>query len=74
MRISSSLVQMMLKKWDDQETQDLIQAMSTELKKDARHARNSKDAEFCTQLSDTVMDQNFWDQMDFLLNDFQFEF
>jgi len=78
MRVSLEMIQDVRKNWDEQEIQDVIAAIKVELKKDFRSWQNKNyDDEALSMLSsliDNVENEQFWDQLHFLLNHFEFDY
>lgn len=76
MNITPSAIRKICASFDEQETQDLLEAMMVELKEDLRkHAhRGHFDDETLEMLIGNVQDPSFWNQLDLLLNNFNFDF
>lgn len=68
MRFDQSVVQRVVKTWEKEETQELIQALVADIKKQARHTSNQRNREFLVTFAEQVQDLNFWDNVDTLLH------
>lgn len=74
MKITTSLVKDIANEFDDQETQELIQAMVVELRRDLRKNAYGKDnAHLVESLIDQIQSPDFWTHVDMLINNFTFE-
>ena len=78
MRVSLELIKDVRNHWDEQETQDIIAAIKVELKKDYRSWQNKnyndEALSMLSSLIDNIDNSQFWDQLHFLLNYFQFDY
>ena len=81
-RVDSSLVEFILKNWDDnrngEEVQEIIEAIVAEIKQDhreylRRHGRNDEADAFFEGLICDVQSQEFWDKFDFMSR-FEFDY
>lgn len=62
-------------KWEEQEGQDLLEAMKVELKSDLRKRKHPGFSdEIMEQLIDNVQNRDFWAQLRLLFEDFSFEY
>jgi len=62
-------------KWEEQECQDLLEAMKVELKSDLRKRKHPGFSdENMEQLINNVQNRDFWAQLRLLFNDFGFEY
>jgi arsenate reductase-like glutaredoxin family protein len=62
-------------KWDEQECQDLLEAMKVELKSDLRKRKHpGYSDENIEQLINNMQNRDFWAQLHLLFNDFGFEY
>jgi hypothetical protein len=74
MKITTSLVKDIANEFDDQETQELIQAMVVELRRDLRKNAYGKDNAYLVEsLIDQIQSPDFWAHVDMLINNFTFE-
>ena len=75
-RITPSVVANICEHFDEQETQDLLEAMLVELKQDLRKQVHRRRFDDCTleMLIANVQDRSFWDQLNLLTNYFNFDF
>ena len=78
--VTPSFISKLVKNWDNEDTQEMIEAIVAELKKDCRedlrHCYGSKRDElegWWEDLIGQVQNEDFWCQMDHLLN-FYFEY
>ena len=75
MKVTPTLITDIAKHFDDQGTQDLLEAMKAELKKDLRRSNlQGADYDGASELIDNIDNQNFWCNLDWLLNNFTFDF
>jgi hypothetical protein len=76
MKITPSVIATICETFDNQETQDLLEAMVVELKQDLRKQvyRRRFDDETLEMLIANVQDISFWNQMNLLLNNFSMDF
>ena len=73
MRVTQNLIREIINRFDDPETQNLLQAMEVELKRGMRRTSDRGTREFLEQLTGQIYDENFWDSMDFMLG-FSFDY
>lgn len=76
MKITPSVIATICETFDNQETQDLLEAMVVELKQDLRKQvyRRRFDDETLEMLIANVQDISFWNQLDLLHNNFFVDF
>ena len=74
MRITPNTVSQIVDHFDEEKTQELLQAMQVELRRCVRNRRYHRDVLPVAEcLEDMIMSPDFWMQMDIMLNDFSFE-
>ncbi len=73
MRITQNLIREIINRFDDPETQNLLQAMEVELKRGMRRTSDRGMREFLEQLTGQIYDENVWESMDFMLG-FSFDY
>ncbi len=77
--VDRSFIERIVKNWDDAETQEMIEAMVAELKKDCReqirrsYSDRAEWEAFYEGLIGQVQNEEFWNQMNHLLH-FGFEY
>lgn len=71
MNMSPSLIQHICNHFDEQEVQDMLQAIEVELKQVARKDR--KNGDFYLQIASQVYDEDFWQTINYMLC-FRFSF
>ena len=74
MKITPNVISQIVDHFDEEETQELLQAMQVELRRRVRNRRYRRDVLPVAEcLEDMIMSPDFWMQMDIMLNDFSFE-
>ena len=75
-KITPSVVANICESFDTPDTQDLLEAMMVELKQNLRKQvlRRRFDDETLEMLIANVQDVSFWNQLNLLLNNFNFDF
>jgi len=75
MKVTPTLIADISKSFDDQGTQDLVEAIRAELKKDLRKSNlQGADYDGASELIDNLDNPHFWYNLDWLLNNFTFDF
>jgi hypothetical protein len=74
MRINTKIIEDIVKHFEDPKIQDMLEAIRVELKSDARKAKNEEAFTGLMNLAEKVMNEDFWCEMDYLLNCFYFDF
>ena len=73
MKITPNVISQIVDHFDEEETQELLQAMQVELRRRVRNRRYRDVLPVAECLEDMIMSPDFWIQMDIMLNDFSFE-
>ena len=73
MKITPNVISQIVDHFDEEETQELLQAMQVELRRRVRNRRYRDVLPVAECLEDMIMSPDFWMQMDIMLNDFSFE-
>jgi len=75
MHITPQIISRFCRTFDDQETQDLLEAMKVDLKSALR--KNTFPRKYGDEIVEplilNVQDQAFWEQLDLLINQFNFD-